>query len=178
MRECPTIKLGKSPNVRSDSPTYKAKCLPSLVAGFALIANATPAYATLGAGLASIDSDRQAMRGDLRVGQSQGYTDYVLELPHGIRVNEFVNAEGVVFEVAWSGKGRRPDMHELLGEYFDYLNVPVAHARSRSRILDVALPQIAIQSHGFGRFFKGIAYLPEQLPASLTGPVPVPRGKE
>ena len=161
-----------------DSTNHRSRLPVSLLLAVALLLNVAPAFATLGEGVASIDADQQALHAELRVDRTGAYFDYVLQLPHGLTVNEFVNSAGVVFEVTWSGKGRRPDMRQLLGAYFEYLNTPVDHARSRSRRVEVSGPQVVIHSQGYARFFKGSAYVPGLLPASLSGPIPVPAHPE
>jgi Protein of unknown function (DUF2844) len=172
------IHLDVELDVCTDSSGRNRTLSVSLLFALALLVNIPPAFATLGEGVASVAADQQALHADLSIDKTDAYTDYVLQLPQDLTVHEFVNTAGVVFEVTWSGKGRRPDMHQLLGSYFEYLNAPVDHARSRSRKVEVTAAQIVIHSEAYARFFKGAAYLPTRLPASFSGPISVPLQSE
>ena len=132
------------------------------------------AQAALGGDAASVAADQAAWGASLAVSAASGYTDYVLQLPRGLVVHEFVNASGLVFEVTWSGKGHRPDMARLLGAWQGRMVATAGGARATARRVDLVASDLVIHSALHSRWFSGTAHLPAQLPASLTGPLAVP----
>ena len=53
-----------------------------------------------------------------------------------VRIREYADASGVVFAVAWEGPVR-PDLHLLLGRYFEAFAAAVAHRPAGSGRSDV-----------------------------------------
>ena len=140
---------------------------------------ALPAWATLGGDEASVIADQAALNATLVKTANAGYTDYALTLPNGIIVHEFVNPAGQVFEVTWNGKGKRPDMRQILGTHFDKFNAPVSQKarndkHATARRADRVAADFEMHSAVHNRIFTGTAHLPSQLPASLSGPIGVP----
>jgi len=87
----------------------------------------------------------------------------------GMRVREYVNRDGVVFAVSWTGPVL-PDLQRLLGtHYVEYttalaaLNHPGLH-----RSLRVALPDLIVESGGHLRAYAGRARLPALVPAGVS----------
>lgn len=95
------------------------------------------------------------------------FTDRERKLDSGTTVHEFVDANGIVFAVSWSGP-YLPDLKELLGKHFDTM---VAHANgmARSGRTQLALRQgdLVIVSGGHMGAFQGKAWLPARLPAGF-----------
>ncbi len=80
---------------------------------------------------------------------------------HGITINQYVNTAGVVFAVSWSGTGK-PDLQQLLGQYFPQLPVgPGMIAQSGS-------DDLVIVSLGSMPKFHGYAQLKSQTPGGFS----------
>ena len=61
------------------------------------IALATPAFATLGENVATVQADQAHMRASGRMTKSSAYTMHELQSPNGAVVREFVSPAGMVF---------------------------------------------------------------------------------
>jgi hypothetical protein len=89
----------------------------------------------------------------------------------GTRVREYVGPDGRVFGIGWNGP-RMPDLPTLLGNYFPQYasGVQALHAVRRGRG-PVAIQQtdLVVYSGGHMGSFFGQAWLPNALPAGMTG---------
>ena len=100
------------------------------------------------------------------------YTDVAKKLESGTVVHEYLDAQGTVFAVSWSGPFL-PDLKEILGSHFETM---VAHAgrtpgAGRSR-LSLKQPDLVIVSGGHMGAFEGRAWLPTKLPSGFeTGSI-------
>jgi hypothetical protein len=96
------------------------------------------------------------------------YTDVEKQLESGTVVHEYVDANGTVFAVSWSGPSL-PDLKEILGSHFDAM---VTHAgkAAKSGRSQLALKQsdLVIVSGGHMGAFEGRAWLPAKLPAGFS----------
>jgi uncharacterized protein DUF2844 len=96
------------------------------------------------------------------------YTDVQKKLESGTVVHEYVDAQGTVFAVSWSGP-YMPDLKELLGSHFEAL---VAHAGTAGRggrsQLTLKQSDLVIVSGGHMGAFEGRAWLPPKLPAGFN----------
>jgi hypothetical protein len=54
----------------------------------------------------------------LRIAQTGPYAMHEIRTAAGTNVRQFVSPSGTVFGVAWDGPWQ-PDLHQLLGAYFD-----------------------------------------------------------
>lgn len=87
----------------------------------------------------------------------------------GTLVSEFVRPDNVVFAVSWQGP-ILPDLKVLLGTYFDVFAAPAEvplRTRSLGSPLALKTDAVVIQSVGRMRGFRGYAYVPSLVPASL-----------
>ncbi len=127
------------------------------------------AQAELGAGRASIVADSTQMQGSVQVYSSPQFEMQEITNPNGVRVREFVNRDGLVFAVAWSGPVE-PDLQQLLGVRFaQYLQARMAQTPpGLRRELRLALPDFVIESGGHMRAYRGRAYLPALMPAGAS----------
>lgn len=121
-------------------------------------------WAALGGNLASVNSDQQAWNATQTSTVMTGASVYALTLPNGVIVREFTDATGNVFAVAWEGPVM-PDFQRLLGSYFGSYQEAL---NTQSRGVHVKTTTLVIESGGMMRSFKGRAYLPNLLPASLS----------
>jgi hypothetical protein len=144
--------------------------LPSVAVIILALATAFPARAALGGDVASVQADQVHMQGNLRKTVVAAYTVHEIQAATGTVVREYVSPEGKVFAVSWQGPWL-PDMHQVLGSYFDqYAQATKAQTgvRAARRPLLIEQPGLVLQMEGHSRSFSGRAYLPDQLPSSVT----------
>ncbi len=92
------------------------------------------------------------------------YTDVEKKLESGTVVHEYVDAQGTVFAVSWSGPFL-PDLKELLGSHFDAMVAHAGQARRAGRSpLVLKQSDLVIVSGGHMGAFEGHAWLPAKLP--------------
>ena len=95
------------------------------------------------------------------------YTDAVKKLESGTVVHEYVDAQGTVFAVSWSGPFL-PDLKEILGSHFDTLVAQAGNARRGGRSpLMLKQSDLVVVSGGHMGAFQGRAWLPAKLPAGF-----------
>lgn len=127
-----------------------------------------PAEATLGGDEASIATDQAQMKATRRTVNASQYTMHEIQISSGTLVREYVSAQGQVFAVAWKGPFL-PDLQQILGNHFaDYGNAASSRRSRRGPVL-LQQPGLIIQSGGHMRAFFGRAYIPQLLPAEVTG---------
>ena len=123
-------------------------------------------HATLGKQLESVMSDQHELRATMSssVSKDNLFTDYQLSLPNNLLIHELVNTNGEVYKITWQGKGRRPNMEQLMGEYFaDYRSDKPRH-HATTRHFDKVNDKIIIHSRVRNRFFYGEATIPQLVP--------------
>jgi len=132
---------------------------------FAIAAFTTPAFATLGESVATVQNDSARMRASVRMTKAAAYTLHELQSPSGTVVREFVSPAGMVFGVAWQGPSL-PDLRQVLGKYFDtYVQGMQKRVAHGPRIIQEQ--GLVVQVTGHQRAIVGRAYLTDQLPASV-----------
>lgn len=147
------------------------RCLPVLAAAAALC-HVTAAHATLGGDVGSVEADRVHMHAanPARLTQSStgSYTVHETILPTGTIVRQYVSVAGLVFAVTWNGPFK-PDLHQLLGQYFDTMIARQAgQPMVGHRLMQQREPDLVVESGGHQRSFMGRAYLPGALPAGVS----------
>ena len=145
--------------------------LPLLALGAGLLA-ARPAHAALGETEATVSDDARQLHASYGL-QSRAawarspFTVYELATAEGIRIREFVAATGTVFALTWHGPFR-PDMRTLLGGHFQaYASAPRSADSTRSR-LKIEQPGLVVRASGHMHAFRGLAYLPDAMPAGVS----------
>jgi len=130
---------------------------------------ATSARAALGGDAASVLSDADDLRGAIHAELLQHYDIQDITADSGMHVREFLNHDGVVFAVTWSGPVF-PDLQRLLGFHFAEYAREVAASRQpgMNRSAPIATPQLVVESGGHLRAYSGRAYLPELIPAGTS----------
>jgi hypothetical protein len=123
------------------------------------------AHAGLGGTLDSVQDDQQAFAASLQQSALSGATQYTLRQANGVTVRQYVSASGTVFGVGWDGP-LLPDFKRLLGAHFAAFEEARRQPARRISLRSVAL---VIDAGGMMRSFSGRAYLPGQLPATLSG---------
>jgi hypothetical protein len=128
------------------------------------------ASASLGGDTLSVRDDHVKLRGDEHVVTAPGHCLHEMLLPTGTRVREYVSPEGVVFGVTWKGPFR-PDLRQLLGQYFDRFE-RAAQAAKRSRRgggpLVVSTQGLVVHMAGTARASYGRAYVPDLVPPGIS----------
>jgi hypothetical protein len=124
--------------------------------------------AGLGGNSAGIIADSIEMQGSVHAYSSPQFEIQEISAENGIRVREFVNRDGLVFAVVWSGPAE-PNLQQLLGVHFArYRQARMAQTPpGLHRALRLALPELVIESGGHMRAYRGRAYLPTHLPAGV-----------
>jgi hypothetical protein len=127
------------------------------------------ANAGLGGDAASVLADGAELHGVVNSLARQQYDIHEISTETGMQVREYLNANGVVFAVSWSGPVL-PDLQQLLGTHFgEYatalaaLNHPGQH-----RSVRVVSSGLIVESGGHLRAYAGRAYLPALIPAGLS----------
>jgi hypothetical protein len=141
----------------------------AMAAGLAIAATAMPAWGSLGGDAASIQADQLHMQGSRTMKATESYTMHEIQAANGTVVREYLSAEGKVFAIAWHGPWI-PDMHQLLGSYFDQYaqaNQAQRGARMRRGPILINQPGLVVQIGGHPRAFTGRAYVPEMLPSGV-----------
>jgi hypothetical protein len=132
-----------------------------------LIAATLPALARAGLGYpeGSVETDRVQMRATERAWTSGNYRVHELTTSDGLRIREYVAADGV-FAVSWDGP-LMPNLRMLLGAQFDVLKAAAAGRYGDHTQLHLTTPGLVFHSIGHVRAFHGQAYLPAALPPGV-----------
>ncbi len=140
----------------------------SHLAACAMLAFPALAFASLGGTADTVQSDQVKMKAASRVARSAAnYTVQEIQLASGTTVREYVAQNGAVFGVAWKGPVK-PDLQQILGQYFSALSDPTAVKHSNHTQLHVQKDELVIHSSGHMRAFAGQAYLSSALPQGVT----------
>lgn len=146
----------------------KSTNFASCVAACALLACPVAAFAALGGSADTVQADQARMKVATRVTRSAAnYTVQELQLSSGTTVREYVAANGTVFGVAWRGPVK-PDLQQILGQYYSALSDTTAVKHSSHTQLRVQKDDLVIQSGGHMRAFSGQAYLSSALPQGVA----------
>ncbi len=140
----------------------------SHLAACALLALPSMAFASLGGSADTVQSDQMKMKVAARVTKSAvNYTVQEMQLASGTAVREYVAQNGIVFGVAWKGPVK-PDLQQLLGQYFSALSDSTAAKSSNHAQLHIQKDDLVFHSNGHMRAFTGHAYLSSALPQGVT----------
>ncbi len=127
------------------------------------------AHAALGGDAAGVPADAAELHGAVNTEIRQQYAIQEISAESGMRVREYLSRDGVVFAVSWSGPVL-PDLQRLLGahfaEYSAALKALIHPGLQRS--VQVASPELIVESGGHLRAYAGRAYLPALVPAGVS----------
>jgi hypothetical protein len=138
----------------------KSSMLAGLLASFMCAS-----WAGLGGSPANLGP--HVMASQSKPGASAVYTEVQKDLDSGTTVHEYLDANGVVFAVSWSGPVL-PDLKEILGPHFAAMAAQGARQGPGQRShLSVRRPEVVIASEGHMGAFQGRAWLPARLPAGF-----------
>ncbi len=136
------------------------------------------ANAALGGSAGSVASDAQILGAvaithfSAAASNAPSFNVYAVErltMPSGIKVNEYVGADGRVFAVSWRGM-RPPDLAVLMGAYFrQYRDAAEAGGLTALGIhhASVRASDVAVETAGHMRDMWGRAWLPAMLPPAV-----------
>ena len=146
--------------------------MKKLAVTMAVVCHAAVAHATLGGNIDSVEANRVHMNAanpaHLTQSSTGSYMVHETTLPTGTIVRQYVSAAGVVFAVTWNGPFK-PDLHQLLGQYFDTMIARQAgQPMVGHRLILQHGSDLVVESGGHQRSFVGRAYLPNQLPAGVS----------
>jgi hypothetical protein len=131
-----------------------------------LFVQAAPSWAVLGQPVASVRSDQQRMRGEIRSVAHNGYSVQQITAPDGGIVKEFVSPTGMVFAVSWQTR-TMPNLQQLFGSYFAQFQQASQAKTRRRRGVVVRTNQVVVESGGHMRAFRGRAYIPALVPSDV-----------
>jgi hypothetical protein len=148
------------------------RCSGHLAAILALAIGALcagPARAGLGGDMASVRSDADQLQGVVHITLLQQYDIHEITAGSGMRVREFLNRDGVVFAVAWTGPVM-PDLQRLLGGSFPAYTAALRALANPGlhRDLRIASSELVVESGGHLRAYVGRAYLPALIPIGTS----------
>jgi hypothetical protein len=128
-----------------------------------------PARASLGGDAASVAADAAELHSVARATPLQRYDIEEITSDSGIRVREFLNRNGIVFAVTWSGPVV-PNLRTLLGSSFEsYIKgLGALKHLGTQRSLRLASGDLVVESSGHMRAYGGRAYLPSLIPAGAS----------
>lgn len=136
----------------------------------ALFAGLLPhvASATLGQPEITVQADVEKAHAAIKSSEDRSaYRVHEIQLPSGTVVREFVAPSGTVFAVAWQGP-TRPDLRQVLGQYFDaFSSVPRTKFSDRRHVL-IQQGDLVLQSRGHMRALSGSAYLRSAIPSGVN----------
>jgi len=126
-----------------------------------------PAQASLGAGVQTVELDRQQIQATTKVTRRAAFAVHELQSAGGALVREYVSPSGVVFGVSWGGP-TMPNLRQLLGAHFDIFVSSPNRQRGGHGHLVVHEGSLVVESGGHMRSFHGRAYLSDALPTGVT----------
>jgi hypothetical protein len=132
-----------------------------------LILGVVPGWAALGEMESSVSADQQFLRGQVREEVHEGYKLHLITDASGV-VREYVSPAGKVFGISWQGPFV-PNMQQLLGTYFTYLQqYAQAQTGRHGGPLVIQRDDFVFTSGGHMRSSYGRAYVPSLLPTNLS----------
>jgi hypothetical protein len=134
------------------------------------VAHSSPAGATLGSDVTSVNADRVKMQSALTgITRNDRFAVHQLQAPSGTIIREYVSSTGTVFAVSWEGPWL-PDLQQILGPYFDAYQRNAAAVRDSRRShgpITIRAGELVVQVGGHPRAFAGRAYVERLLPQGL-----------
>jgi hypothetical protein len=128
---------------------------------------ASPAWATLGGSIESVETDQSKFHAKRAVLERQDYTVHEITAGDGTLIREYVTPAGKVFGVSWTGP-TIPDLTQLLGTYNSEFQASVHSKRGRRSAVAVHNADLVVENSGHMRAFHGRAYLNSMLPSGVV----------
>jgi hypothetical protein len=157
------LKLKRLPSPFSFPPGRLAAAALAAAAAFA----ASPASATLGQSLSSVEVDRMQLKASVTRTNHVAYTVHEMALGGRGVVREYAAPNGTVFAVTWHTPSM-PNLQQLLGIHYDELVKATSKHRGGLSHMDVHTDRVAFVSNGRLRSFHGGAYLIQGVPSGVS----------
>jgi hypothetical protein len=127
-----------------------------------------PAAAALGGDAASVLADAHELQGTAHSILLTQYVLHEINTDSGMRVREFLNQDGIVFAVAWSGPVV-PGLKGLLGPRFAAYSHALAALQQPGlhRSLRITSEDLVVELGGHLRAYSGRAFLPALIPSGV-----------
>lgn len=125
------------------------------------------ALAGLGGDASSVEADRASLKGEVRVRPEASFAVHEITTADGMQIHEYLSPAGKVFAVTWRGPGI-PDLRQMLGSYYGEFAQASTAPHYNHHHLDVAAPDVIVQSSGHTRAFYGRAWVPALLPQNFS----------
>ena len=126
-----------------------------------------PAHASLLESRTSVTDDHRLLHGTaLKMTSTTAYDVYETTTPEGGHVRQFVNHDGRVFAIAWSGRFS-PDLRQLLASHYDQYVLAARVHRGVHHLLSISTPELKLSIVQLPRGFAGSAHLPALLPPGV-----------
>lgn len=138
-------------------------CLVSVFVAMLALPSAAPA--ALGGDAASVQADQSRLNAIVQTTPANDFTQFVLQLPSGTTVREYVSLAGPVFAVTWEGPSL-PDLRQLLGSYFQQYLEAIQGGGTGARV--IRQPGLVVYTGGHMRAFRGLAYVPQLQPQGVV----------
>jgi Protein of unknown function (DUF2844) len=126
----------------------------------------SPAFATLGDDVSSVQRDQANMNASVRVTTAEHFSIQEMQTPAGTTIRQYVSPGGKVFAVSWQGFA--PDLQQLLGGYFDEYMRAASQAAHRGRGVRIDTGELVVESGGHMRYVVGRAFLRSKLPSGVS----------
>jgi hypothetical protein len=143
-------------------------CVARLAAASLFTMAIAPSWAVLGGNAATIQADQTRMQAQRRaLAAVQGGSIQELRTADGSSIRQFVNAQGIVYAVAWSTR-LKPDFAQMLGGHAAEFDAGVAagpRAPGLRRRAVVDRGDLVVESAGRPGAFVGRAWLKSLVPA-------------
>ena len=152
--------------MQSPARRYVVKWM-ALATGVACIAATAPAWASLGASRASVDTDVTHFRARMKATTLTNYTVQELTGDGGMVTREFSNASGTVFAVSWDGPVR-PDLAQLFGSYFPRFQADQKGHGRLHRAMRADDIDFIVRTGGHPGHMWGYALLPGDVPQGFS----------
>ena len=134
----------------------------------ALVLQSSPAArAALGDDVAAVATDQARLHASVQVWRKSNYDIHELDSPTGIRIRHYVDGNGKIFAVSWSG-GWRPNLRDIMGVYYDKFIAATRGKRIARGVARIVLPGMVVVMGGHQRALFGHVYLTDLLPAGFS----------
>ncbi len=142
-----------------------------LLHAFALLLGAcclVPAYAGLGDAAATVEHDRQMLRGaSVKRTSMPSYDRHEMETADGTTVREYSVRNGPVFAVDFAGPAL-PDLKVLLADHYDDYLAAAKSRRRNHHALTFSSDGVVFTINKLPRGFQGAAHVPSLLPPGVN----------
>lgn len=133
-----------------------------------LLALSFPAVAGLGGDATPVVADQKTGKSIIRRAvPARSYTIQDIQSADGTTIREYVNAEGKVFGVSWTGPVV-PNLEQLFGAHYESYREALKGRGPGRKPVRVDRSDLVVQAAGHMRAYRGRAYVPQMLPSGVS----------